>query len=303
MRPRSGRRDRAATLRKAEGRQNTPAALCVRASALASCARRVSGAASALKRSNTRPQSARELRGHHLRSCLSSFLRWLDEHDRALAPHQAKVERPRPAMRARAVQPATSLMHLIGAFSLNSRNVRPILEALTTPPRSSLGRMRASRRPPRLGRRKPLPPGPCRWTGVIAMHLKSVGTLLAERVLDLETSAGRREVRVLIGIPRRYRNRRTSFALPDSRIAGGQREIHGGRGRRSGDLPGDGSHRHHPGRDARARAGRLTWYGETGSGFPVRAQRPELRLVAELIFDASRPGAEFRGQRVEFSRG
>jgi hypothetical protein len=35
----------------------------------------------------------------------------------------------------------------------------------------------------------------------------------------------------------------------------------------------------------------------------VRAQRPELRLVAELIFDASRPGAEFRGQRVEFSRG
>jgi hypothetical protein len=29
-----------------------------------------------------------------------------------------------------------------------------------------------------------------------------------------------------------------------------------------------------------ARSGRLTWYGERAHGFPVREQRPKLRLVA-----------------------
>ena len=113
------------------------------------------------------------------------------------------------------------------------------------------------------------------------MHLKSVGALLAERVLDLETSAGKREVRVLIGIPRE---------IPESTDVFCPYQI-------VGLL--EGSVRYTEGVDAaqaiylameaigtalaatpEARAGRLTWYGETALGFPVRAQRPELRLVA-----------------------
>ncbi|HVW23755.1 MAG TPA: hypothetical protein VHC69_00195 [Polyangiaceae bacterium] len=113
------------------------------------------------------------------------------------------------------------------------------------------------------------------------MHLDSVGTLLAERVLDLETSAGRRQVRVLIGVPR---------AIPDSTDVYCPYQIVG--------LLGGGV-RYTEGVDAaqaiylameaigtslaatpEARSGRLTWYGETALGFPVRAQRPELRLVA-----------------------
>jgi hypothetical protein len=113
------------------------------------------------------------------------------------------------------------------------------------------------------------------------MHLDSVGTLLAERILDLETSAGRREVRVLIGVPR---------AIPDSTDVYCPYQIVGLLG---------GAVRYTEGVDAaqaiylameaigtalaatpESRSGRLTWYGETALGFPVRAQRPELRLVA-----------------------
>jgi hypothetical protein len=113
------------------------------------------------------------------------------------------------------------------------------------------------------------------------MHLENVGTLLAERVLDLETSAGRRHVRVLIGIPRE---------LPDSTDVYCPYQIVGILG---------GGVRYTEGVDAaqaiylameaigtalaatpEARSGRLSWYGETALGFPVRAQRPELRLVA-----------------------
>jgi len=113
------------------------------------------------------------------------------------------------------------------------------------------------------------------------MHLENVGTLLAERILDLETSAGRREVKVLIGVPR---------GLPDSTDVYCPYQIVG--------LSGGGV-RYTEGVDAaqaiylameavgtllaatpEARSGRLSWYGETALGFPVRAQRPALRLVA-----------------------
>jgi hypothetical protein len=113
------------------------------------------------------------------------------------------------------------------------------------------------------------------------MHLQNVGSVLAERILDLETSAGRRHVTVRIGIPR---------AIPDCTDMYCPYQI-------VGLL--DGAVRYTEGVDAaqaiylameavgtalaatpEARSGRLTWYGETALGFPVRAQRPELRLVA-----------------------
>ncbi len=113
------------------------------------------------------------------------------------------------------------------------------------------------------------------------MLLKSVGRVLAERSLDLETSGGRQEVKVLIGLPR---------PIPDSSDVFCPYQIVG--------LT-DGTVRYTEGVDAaqalylameavgtllaatpEARAGRLTWYGEHALGFPVRDQRPELRLVA-----------------------
>jgi hypothetical protein len=113
------------------------------------------------------------------------------------------------------------------------------------------------------------------------MHLENVGTLLAERVLDLDTGGGRRQVQVLIGVPR---------PLPDSTDVYCPYQIVGLLG---------GAVRYTEGVDAaqaiylameaigtalvatpEARSGRLSWYGETALGFPVRAQRPELRLVA-----------------------
>jgi hypothetical protein len=105
--------------------------------------------------------------------------------------------------------------------------------------------------------------------------------VLSERVLDLATSTGHREVRVLIGVPRE---------LPDTTDVYCPYQIVGLLG---------GMVRYTEGVDAaqaiylamesigttlaatpEARSGRLTWYGETALGFPVRAQRPALRLVA-----------------------
>jgi hypothetical protein len=113
------------------------------------------------------------------------------------------------------------------------------------------------------------------------MHLENVGAVLSERVLDLETSKGSRQVKVLIGMPRE---------LPDTTDVYCPYQIVGMLG---------GTVRYTEGVDAaqaiylameaigtvlaatpEARSGRLTWYGETALGFPVRAQRPELRLVA-----------------------
>ena len=132
------------------------------------------------------------------------------------------------------------------------------------------------------------------------MHPKNVGTLLAERVLDLETGVGRREVRVLIGIPRE---------IPESTDVYCPYQIVGLLG---------GTVRYTEGVDAaqaiylameaigttlaatpEARSGRLTWYGETALGFPVRAQRPELRLRprAPCALPAA-PGAAARAGRT-----
>ena len=113
------------------------------------------------------------------------------------------------------------------------------------------------------------------------MRLDNVGKIIAERVLDLEAVGGRREVRVLIGEPQ---------PIPDSTDCFCPYQIVG---------LSDDTVRYTEGVDGaqaiyiamecvgtllaatpEARSGRLTWYGERTLGFPVREQRPHLRLVA-----------------------
>jgi hypothetical protein len=113
------------------------------------------------------------------------------------------------------------------------------------------------------------------------MRLQSVGKVLARRTLDLESSGEGREVEVLIGVPCNIPGSTDCFC--PYQIAG---------------LT-DATVRYAEGVDAaqaiylameavgtalaatpEARAGRLTWYGERALGFPVRDQRPHLRLVA-----------------------
>jgi hypothetical protein len=113
------------------------------------------------------------------------------------------------------------------------------------------------------------------------MHLDNVGKVIAERILDLDGSDGRREVRVLIGEPR---------CLPDStdcfcpyRVLGLAEDTV----RYTEGV--DGAQAIYLAMEAvgtwlaatpEARSGTLTWYGERALGFPVREQRPHLRLVA-----------------------
>jgi hypothetical protein len=113
------------------------------------------------------------------------------------------------------------------------------------------------------------------------MRLESVGKVLAERTLDLETNGEVRAVKVRIGMPRR---------IPDSPDFYCPYQIVG---------LADDTVRYTEGVDAaqaiylamegagtilasttEVRSGRLTWYGEREHGFPVREQRPRLRLVA-----------------------
>jgi hypothetical protein len=113
------------------------------------------------------------------------------------------------------------------------------------------------------------------------MRLESVGKVLAERTLDLEGNGELRAVKVRIGMPRR---------IPDSPDFYCPYQIVG---------LADETVRYTEGVDAaqaiylameaagtilasttEARSGRLTWYGERAHGFPVREQRPRLRLVA-----------------------
>lgn len=113
------------------------------------------------------------------------------------------------------------------------------------------------------------------------MLLESVGQVLAERTLDLDVNGRRREVKVLLGAPQPLPGSSDYFCpwqilgLNDStvRYAGGV----------------DGAQAMYLAMEAvgtllascpEARAGRLTWYGERALGFPVRDQRPLLRLVA-----------------------
>lgn len=113
------------------------------------------------------------------------------------------------------------------------------------------------------------------------MLLDNVGQVLAERSLDLEVNGRRREVRVLIGAPQPLPGSSDCFCayqivgLDDSTV------------RYVGGV--DGAQALYLAMEAvgtqlaatpEARAGRLTWYGERALGFPVRDQRPQLRLVA-----------------------
>jgi hypothetical protein len=113
------------------------------------------------------------------------------------------------------------------------------------------------------------------------MRLESVGPILAERFLELDVKGRRKSVRVLIGTPK---------PIPDSCDFFCPYQVVG---------LGDETVRYTEGVDAaqaiylamesvgtwlaatpEARAGRLTWYDERALGFPVRDQRPMLRLVA-----------------------
>ena len=113
------------------------------------------------------------------------------------------------------------------------------------------------------------------------MRLQTVGQVLAERTLDLDAGGSKDTVTVLIGTPKRIPGC-VDFYCPY--------QIRG---------LGDETVRYTEGVDAaqaiylameavgtalsqskEARAGRLTWYGECALGFPVRAERPRLRLVA-----------------------
>jgi len=113
------------------------------------------------------------------------------------------------------------------------------------------------------------------------MRLESVGTVLAERSLDLATSEGTREVRVLIGTP---------LPIPRSVDFYCTYQILGLSDESVRYVEGvDGAQAMYLAMEAvgtllaatpEARSGRLTWYGEPTLGFPVRAERPHLRLVA-----------------------
>lgn len=113
------------------------------------------------------------------------------------------------------------------------------------------------------------------------MRLENVGRILAERALDLEVTGRRREVRVLIGAPEPLPGSSDFFCAyqiiglddPTVRYAGGV----------------DAAQALYLAMEAvgtqlaattEARSGRLTWYGERALGFPVREQRPQLRLIA-----------------------
>jgi hypothetical protein len=115
------------------------------------------------------------------------------------------------------------------------------------------------------------------------MRPDSVGQIIAERVFDLDASTpgARRQVRVIIGAP---------TPIPESgdcccayQVLGlGEPTVRYTEGV-------DGAQALYLAMEAvgsflattpEARSGRLTWYGETALGFPVRAERPHLRLVA-----------------------
>jgi hypothetical protein len=113
------------------------------------------------------------------------------------------------------------------------------------------------------------------------MRPVSVGQVIAERVFDLDVNGDRREVRVLIGAPTPIPDSPDFFCpyqvvgLDDPTV----RYTEGVDGAQAlylamesvGTLLAS---------TVEARTGQLTWYGESALGFPVRAQRPQLRLVA-----------------------
>lgn len=113
------------------------------------------------------------------------------------------------------------------------------------------------------------------------MRLDNVGKIIAERLLDLDATGGQAQVRVLIGEPQRIPDSSDCFCpyrvvgLADDTV----RYTEGV----------DGAQAIYLAMEAvgsllaatpEGRAGKLTWYGERALGFPVREQRPHLRLVA-----------------------
>jgi hypothetical protein len=113
------------------------------------------------------------------------------------------------------------------------------------------------------------------------MHLESVGPVLAERILDLESVDGRRTVQILIGQPRNIPNS-AEFYCPYQIVGVLTNTVRYTEGV-------DAAQAIYLAMEAvgtllaatpEARSGRLTWYGERALGFPVRDQRPLLRLVA-----------------------
>jgi hypothetical protein len=113
------------------------------------------------------------------------------------------------------------------------------------------------------------------------MRLDNVGKVIAERILDLDGSGGPRQVRVLIGEPRCLSDSTDCFC-PYQVIGLVEETVRYTEGV-------DGAQAIYLAMEAvgtllaatpEARGGRLTWYGERALGFPVREQRPHLRLIA-----------------------
>ncbi len=113
------------------------------------------------------------------------------------------------------------------------------------------------------------------------MRLESVGTILAERILELDDTSGRRLVTVLIGLPRNIPGA-LDFFCPYQVLGLGDCAVRYAEGV-------DGAQAVYLAMEAlgallaatpEARSGSLTWYGERTLGFPIRDQRPQLRLVA-----------------------
>jgi len=108
-----------------------------------------------------------------------------------------------------------------------------------------------------------------------------VGQVLAERQLDLNTNGRNSLVKVLLGVPRRIPDS-ADFYCPYQIVGLASEAVCYAEGV-------DAAQALYLAMEAvgtvlsstpEARSGRLTWYGDRMLGFPVRDQRPELRLVA-----------------------
>jgi hypothetical protein len=113
------------------------------------------------------------------------------------------------------------------------------------------------------------------------MRLQTIGTVLAERTLELDASGSPTSVRVLIGSPKKIPGS-SEYFCPYQITGLGDETIRYTEGVDAAQaiylaMEAIGTSLHS---SREARAGRLTWYGEHAFGFPVRAERPRLRLVA-----------------------
>lgn len=113
------------------------------------------------------------------------------------------------------------------------------------------------------------------------MLLRNVGQVLATRTFELREGDRRKEVRVLIGMPRRIPDESDFYCpyqivgLLDERV----RYTEGVDEAQALYLAMEASGTMLSA-TPEAISGRLTWYGEPSLGLPIRDRRPELRLVA-----------------------